>query len=656
MFAQNNKRNIIPFSHFGYSQNGDAGIAYRHRSAINTLPVDILQLVWDNTSAGMRLTDSDGIIIAVNSVFCSLIHKSELELVGKEFTVIYSSNADIEELRSQYMRNIETGSFQKKYEKYLHLHDDTTIEIEVTKTELLDDAQERYLLTEYRDITERKRWERNVQESELNYRSLFENAVMAMYQSTIDGKFFNANSSLLKLLGYNSLSELRNINIDTELYVDLKQREEVVEAMRMKGEIKGKDLQLKKKDGSIIHVLLYSRAITVDSGTITGFEGTLEDITFRKEAEERISKYVVALESMQKELTKLNVQKDKIITIISHDLRSPLSSILGFCDLLTEEFPTLSDKEKVEFIGYIKESAEQQLSLVNSMLDWSRIETGRIEMTFEPIDLNIIGSEVVHSLLGLAKKKKIYLENNIPQGSIVNGDIKLLRQLFSNLIGNALKFTPKSGVITLLHRIESDGTISICVSDTGVGIPRGEIKRLFKIDEKYSKKGLNGEVGTGLGLPLCFEIMKRHNGTITVESDLGKGTTFLLKFPQQVPSSSTRILIVDDQRGNRLLLSKFVSRITKSTEILYAENGEEAEKIAIAKQPTLIFTDYHMPDMNGIEFIHKLRNNSVTKNIPLIIVSGDDIDNRIQYDAITLVLKKPINFKNFEKTVKGIIS
>ncbi|MDP1676814.1 MAG: PAS domain S-box protein [Bacteroidota bacterium] len=655
MFAQNNRRNIIPFSHFRHVQNETQKITFRRRSADRTLPIDILQLVWDNTSDGMRLTDSDGIIVAVNSAFCSLIRKTESELVGKEFTVMYSSDVDKNKLRTIYMRNLETGSFQKKYEKSFRLHDDTMIEIEITKTELLDEAEERYLLTEFRDISERKRWERNVQESELNYRSLFEQAVMPMYQSSVEGRFVNANSSMLTLLGYASLTELRNINIDTELYCDLKQREDVVGLMRTNGEIKGKELQLKKKDGSIIHVLLYSRAITVDSGTLTGFEGTLEDITFRKETEEKISKYVDALESMQKELTKLNVQKDKIIAVISHDLRSPLSSILGFCDLLKEEFTTLSDKEKMEFIDYIKESAEQQLSLVNSMLDWSRIETGRIALTFENIDLKNIGNEVIHSLLGLAKKKQIYLENNIPNGSIVNGDVKLLRQVFSNLIGNALKFTPANGVITLSREIETDGTHSICVSDTGVGIPQGELQRLFKIEEKYSRNGLDGEIGTGLGLPLCLEIMKKHGGTITVKSEIGEGTTFALKFPQPVRAGSSRVLIVDDQKGNRLLLSKFISRILSGTEILFAENGEEAEAIAIAKKPTLIFTDYHMPAMNGIDFLRKMRNNSVTKNIPVIIVSGDDIDNQIQYDALTTGLRKPIIFKKLEETVKGLV-
>jgi PAS domain S-box-containing protein len=327
MFAQNNRRNIIPFSHFGYNQNRMMDITYRRRSSMNTLPIDILQLVWNNASDGMRLTDSDGIIIAVNSAFCSLIHKPESELIGKDFTVMYSPNADADELHFQYTQSLKTKNYQKKFEKSVCLHNSKTIEIEITKTELLDEAQERYVLTEFRDISEQKRWERNVQESEINYRSLFDSAVMPMYQTTVEGRFVNVNSSMLTLLGYGSLSELRSINIDTDLYSDFKQREEVVELMRMNGEIKGKELQLKRNDGKIIHVLLFSRAITVDSGTVTGYEGTLEDITFRKEAEEKISHYIAALKTMQQELTAMKEEKVKFIAAPSSDLRSPLRDL-----------------------------------------------------------------------------------------------------------------------------------------------------------------------------------------------------------------------------------------------------------------------------------------------------------------------------------------
>ena len=187
MFAQNNKRNIIPFSHFGYDRNEAVEITYRRRSSVTTVSEDILQLVWNNTGDGMCITDSDGIIVSVNPSFCSLIHMSETELIGKEFTVMYSPDVEKDKLRAIYFRTLASGSYQKKYEKSFHLHDDTTIEIEITKTELVDDAEEHYLLTEYRDISKQMNWERNVQESELNYRSLFDHAVMPMYQSSAEG-------------------------------------------------------------------------------------------------------------------------------------------------------------------------------------------------------------------------------------------------------------------------------------------------------------------------------------------------------------------------------------------------------------------------------------------------------------------------------------
>lgn len=236
----------------------------------------------------------------------------------------------------------------------------------------------------------------------------------------------------------------------------------------------------------------------------------------------------------------------------------------------------------------------------------------------------------------------------------MRGDEQLLRQLLSNLVGNALKFTPVNGKISIHQISVDDSSLILGVTDTGIGIPENELKKLFKVEEKYSRTGLQGESGTGLGLPLCYEIMKKHSGDIQAESTEGKGTTFKLIFPKQIKSDCTKVLIVDDQKGNRLLLSKYIARVVEGAEILVAESGKEALESLLTNQPNLILTDYHMPVMDGIEFLKHIRLNEATKNIPVILISGDKIENHHHLDSATTVLRKPVAFQDLREILEKI--
>jgi signal transduction histidine kinase len=401
-------------------------------------------------------------------------------------------------------------------------------------------------------------------------------------------------------------------------------------------------------------VLAHSRLIQNEFGEITGFEGALENITERKKLESQVQEYVQKLESSRDALTHLNAQKDKILAIVSHDLRSPFTSILGFCELLKNDFEELSNEEKKQYLGYIYEAAEQQLNLVNSLLDWSRLETGRIRLHYISVDLEKIAQAAIHSLLGIAMKKNITMKISIPKETIIVADEQLLQQLFSNLIGNALKFTPAGGIVSIILFENSDHHTIIDVSDTGIGIPADEMSKLFKVEEKYTRKGLAGEVGTGLGLPMCYEIMKKHNGAIEAISEEGKGTTFRLTFTKQLRSKCSKILVVDDQKGNQMIISRFLERIAKDSTILFAENGAEAFEIVQREHPNLIISDYHMPEMDGLEFIHKVRSNPETQRIPIIINSGDNLEKNPDIDSLTVVLKKPLVFTELKNTIEKI--
>lgn len=615
---------------------------------------DLLAMVWDRTNDGMLLTDSDGLIVAVNDAFCSMVHMEETELVKLPFTVIYDRQTDRRRIFEDYKINVTNNSFPTKTEKRIPLSSGHTLFAEVLTSVLTDAASETFVLTEYRDISERKHWELSLHQSESRYRSLFENSVLPMYQSTVDGKFLNANVAMLRLLGYGTFDELLRLNVETDVYVDSQHRIQLFDKLQNGTSDTPTQLELKRKDGSRIFVLAHSRILRDDEGSAIGFEGALEDITDRLNLETRLQANIKKLENTQEELTRLNTQKDKILAIVSHDLRSPFSSILGFCDLLKSEFSVLSDKEKLEYVSYINEAAIQQLNLVNSLLDWSRLETGRIRMKMQALPLAKIAGEVVTSLLGLAMQKQIKLTSGIPEGTIVTGDEQLVRQLLYNIIGNALKFTPSGGSVTVGIQEDSGERTVLTVSDTGIGMPEEDLPKLFKVEEKYSRKGLDGEIGTGLGLPMCAEIMKKHQGGIDVRSAEGTGTTFLLSFPKHVKSECKRVLVVDDQKGNRLIISRFIKRICEDCEPVFAETGKEALAMLSDVRPDLIMTDYHMPTMDGLEFIRRIRTDDAVKNTPVIIISGDDVDYFIDADPLTYILKKPIVFNELKSTMERI--
>jgi PAS domain S-box-containing protein len=629
-------------------------VAQYSREPKEQITPDLLELVWDKTQDGMLLIDSDGLIVAVNAAFCSLMKMSELELIGFPFTVIYDSRADRKKIFDQYIDQVKQGTLPKKYEHELYLNSGENVFVEIITSMLIDAAQETYVLAEYRDISDRKRWEQQLNISEQRYRSLFENSVLPAYQSNVDGKFLNANVALLKLLGYDSFEELRSLNLETDVYVNPSDRILLFEFLEFGGKDGAIEIELKKKDGSIITVIPHSRILNDEKGLIIGFEGALEDITERKALENKLLTNIQKLEISKEELTKLNSQKDKILAIVSHDLRSPFSSILGFCDLLKNEFTTLSDPEKLEYIGFINDAAIQQLAMVNSMLDWSRLETGRMNLNITALNMKEIVASVATSMLGLAKKKNVTINHAIPEGTTLQGDEQLIRQLLQNLIGNALKFTPSGGSVTIHREADIAGQMVFTVSDTGVGIPVADLGKLFKIEEKYTRQGLQGENGTGLGLPMCYEIMKKHNGSIEAVSEEGKGTTFILNFARPVHSACKKVMIVDDQTGNRLIISRFMRRISEGSEMIFAETAKDALSMIATTLPDLIITDYHMPEMNGLEFLQWIRNDEQMRSTPVILISGADLGDRIQPDRLTKVLRKPINFNELKGVMQTI--
>jgi two-component system, sensor histidine kinase and response regulator len=237
------------------------------------------------------------------------------------------------------------------------------------------------------------------------------------------------------------------------------------------------------------------------------------------------------VEQRTQELKELNATKDKFFSIIAHDLKNPFNTLMGFTELLLENLGDYSPEKIKEFIGILHETSRQSYALLENLLEWSRAQTGRLQMDAEPIDLYMIAMENMDLMSNLASKKKIIIHNDIQAKSIVIADTNMIRTVLRNLISNAIKYTHDGGSITVDATMKNT-FFEVSVSDTGIGIRPENIEKLFRIDLNYSTRGTADESGTGLGLILCKEFIVRNGGSIWVESEFGKGSTFKFILPK----------------------------------------------------------------------------------------------------------------------------
>ncbi len=238
-----------------------------------------------------------------------------------------------------------------------------------------------------------------------------------------------------------------------------------------------------------------------------------------------------AISQKSKELEDANAAKDKFFSIIAHDLKSPFTGLLGYSEILSEEFDTMEHEEKVKTVGYLKTLIERVYTLIENLLDWSRIQTNRIDITPEVINLLTEVPEILTLLKANAEKKQISIFNKILNPIFVFADRYCFRSIMQNLVSNAVKFTNPQGVIIISAKEKID-FVEIRISDNGIGIGPELLDKIFDIETRHSTKGTADETGTGLGLLLCKELTEKNGGSITIESAAGAGTTICIVLPK----------------------------------------------------------------------------------------------------------------------------
>ncbi len=279
-----------------------------------------------------------------------------------------------------------------------------------------------------------------------------------------------------------------------------------------------------KPDGRKMELEINKSAFFDKDGKLAGIIGIINDVTRRKEFE------INLLESQEK-LKKSNKNKDKLFSVISHNLRSPFTTILGFSDILVDEFDNYSDEDKKSFASEIRKSAQFAYSLLNNLLLWTKIQLGNLKPVEEFLDLTIFIDEVIHNIKRKADKKSIVLENRIPEHFNVFADKTMLGNIMENILDNAIKFSyEKSRVV--ISASKSEQYVQLEIKDSGTGINAGDIPKLLNFEEHITSYGTGNEKGTGLGLIICNELLKIMNGELLIESQKDIGTTVIVKLPK----------------------------------------------------------------------------------------------------------------------------
>jgi signal transduction histidine kinase len=349
------------------------------------------------------------------------------------------------------------------------------------------------------------------------------------------------------------------------------------------------------------------------NGEATSYNSIFYDITLMENEKNKILE-------LNKEMQNINSVKDKFISIISHDLKAPYTTLLGFSEILVND-DSLPDEEKAEYLEYIHTSSQHQLNLIEHLLDWSRLRTGRTKIEEQRLNLKNLISTIVSQFTGAAIRKNIEISQNVKSDIFINSDEKQLSKAVSDLLQNAINFSNRDSTIFIYGSRFKNGMIEIIVKDKGLGISEQEQEKLFKLEHKHSREGTEGELGSGMGLILVKEIIEKLKGDVWFYSKENEGSEFHLT----VPEAQNIVLIVDEKIDLLSSRTKAVAEVLPDYSILIANNGYKAMDYISTELPSLILINDLLPLMSGDEFIKMVRNKDKYFSVCVLVFTNNDI-------------------------------
>jgi PAS domain S-box-containing protein len=564
------------------------------------------------------------------------------EILGRHFSCFYSS----EEVKAgKPERELEKAISDGRYEEegWRIRKDGSRFWADVVITPLKDGAGKlRGFSKITRDITERRRAEEMLRESEERHRKLFDNNPHPTWvydRETL--RFLAVNDAAVRKYGY-SRAEFLTMSIK-----DIRPAEDIPKLLKNVGSIRDGNESAgiwrhRRKDSTVINVEITSFPLSF-AGRVAEVVVAV-DVTQRKRDEEEKRKFADRLAASNRELEIRNREveratqlKSKFLASMSHELRTPLNAIVGFSDLLADEGPGPLNVKQKRFVGHIKEGSAHLLQLINDILDLSKIEAGQLELRSEEFVVEQALPEVLSIIRPLAMAKNIQMETTGAANRPVYADRGRFKQILYNLLSNAVKFTPAGGRVGI-ECAEDGNFVCVSVTDTGIGIRPEDQELVFEEFRQVDAGSDAANKGTGLGLSITKRLVEQQGGRISLQSELGKGCRFTFTLPAAGPTSVRQpenaireyravtpsgrltplVLIVDDEVPARELLASYLQ---SEYSIAMADSGVEALKKAKELRPDAITLDVLMPGGSGFETLVALRKTPETAHIPIIILS-----------------------------------
>jgi PAS domain S-box-containing protein len=619
-----------------------------------------LIIVWDPQ---FRIT-------RFNHAFEFLTGRTEAEVLGKSLEILFPPAFAAQSM--ELIRFTLTGERWETVEIHI-LHRDQSIRTVLWNSATLfsDDGKTPIAtIAQGHDITERIRAEKALHESEEKFRDMANLLPQIVLETDTQGYITYMNNHGLTTLGFTKGSDIAGVNIDNFYIPEDRQRaKENLQRKLSEGWNDNVEYRIKTQDGKILNVMVYANPILKGNKTV-GFRGIIIDITEQKKSEAELLK-------AKNEAEIANKSKSRFLANMSHEIRTPLNAIIGFSQLMNrDEFLTTTQKE---YNAAIMRSGEHLLDLINDILELAKIEAGRIVLNPTNIDLYTFLEDIELMLKERAQSKHLQtvfeLAAGLPRYVLV--DENKLRQIFINLISNAIKFTDEGGIAVRVRAEKTDEATShlvIEIQDSGSGIAENEIHNLFKHFVQTSS-GINKGTGTGLGLVLSRELANLMGGDITLKSDVGKGSvfTFYVEIKTGVhefvaPSIQKRaigivkgkkvyrILVVDDKPENLKVAIDLLNLVGFQTN--EAASGAEAIDKSAAWDPDLILMDLRMPEMDGYETSHRIHSTKKGAKIPIIALSASAFeDDQRKYNLAGLqgFVRKPYRENELFNTIGEIL-